>query len=686
MLFSSWLRNSKRSAHSARRSTHKSPRQRASFGPRLETLEDRVVLSATAIVQTNLVSDNTQFTPAQVQDPNLVNPWGLAASPTGDWWVANEGTGTSTLYDTSTSPASVNSLVVNIPANPSASLLAVPNSPTGTVYNTSGTGFDVSETVNGVTTKGSSAFLFATVDGTISGWSPSVDRTHAIVGATSSGAAYTGLAIATDSQGDTLLYAANFAGGIDVYNSNFQLVTTLAGSFTDPQLPSGYTPFNIQAINNQLYVEYAPVGKVLAGTAGAGDGAVDVYNADGQLQQRLLLPGNTHLNDPWAVAMAPSNFGGFSNDLLVGDFGNGHIEAFNPTNGDFVGELQNADGQPIAITHLWALAFGNGGAAGPTNTLYFTAGLTSHLAPSNNPFHGLFGSLQVAPAPGPSVEGNALWLVGGDHTNDQVDIEPVGSSNTGSTGIRVRGQLDGVDLNKLYNPAPSMIYLVGFNGNENIHEAKTLTISTNVNEGSGNDDIRLGSGDNTVVAGSGNDYVRLGNGNDAIALGNGNDNVQAGNGNNVVTAGNGNDNVRLGNGNNLVTLGNGNDNVRVGNGNNVVVAGSGNNNIRAGNGDNLIVGGLGGHNNIQAGNGNNILIDGSVSQSTAELLAVLEDWMSDIAAGDSAATIASDLGQSLTVDFNTQNANTLHAGSGLDWFWAAYADDHTNRKSTDLLN
>ncbi len=389
MLFSSWLRNGKRSAPAARRRRQTSPRQRASFRPRLEALEDRLVPS-TVIVQTNLVSDNTSVTPAQVQDPNLVNPWGLAASPTGDWWVANEGTGTSTLYNTSSSPVSVNPLVVNIPPNSTAS---AHGTPTGIVYNTSGTGFNVSE--NGKT--GSSVFLFDTVDGTISGWSPSVDSTNAIIGATNPGAIYTGLAMATDCHGDTLLYAANFAKGtIDVYDQNFHLVTTLPGNFTDSKLPADYHPFNIQAINNQLYVEYAPVDKVLAGAADAGDGAVDVYNADGQLQQRLIRPGDTHLNDPWAVVMAPANFGRFSNDLLVGDFGNGHIEAFNPHNGRFVGELKDASGQPIAITHLWGLAFGNGGAAGPTNTLYFTAGLTSHLAPSNAPFHGLFGSLTVA--------------------------------------------------------------------------------------------------------------------------------------------------------------------------------------------------------------------------------------------------------------------------------------------------
>jgi uncharacterized protein (TIGR03118 family) len=333
-------------------------------------------------VQTNLVSDDIHFTPAQVQDPNLVNPWGLAASPTGAWWVANEGTGTSTLYNTSNPTASVVPLVVNVP----------PAAPTGIVYNGGG-GFNVSE--NGTT--GSSVFVFATAAGTICGWNPGVDPTNGIVAVPSQGGLYLGLAIATNSHGDSRLYAADFLHNtIDVYDQNFQPVTSLPGNFTDSQLPGNYHAFNIQAINNRLYVEYAPADKVLAGTADPGDGAIDVYNADGQLQQRLVLPHDTHLNQPWAVAIASPNFGKFSNDLLVGEFGNGHISAFNPHNGRFVGELTDTNDQPIAIRHLWGLAFGNGGAAGPTNTLYFTAGLTSHLAPGNDPFHGLFGSLRVA--------------------------------------------------------------------------------------------------------------------------------------------------------------------------------------------------------------------------------------------------------------------------------------------------
>jgi Ca2+-binding RTX toxin-like protein len=178
----------------------------------------------------------------------------------------------------------------------------------------------------------------------------------------------------------------------------------------------------------------------------------------------------------------------------------------------------------------------------------------------------------------------------------------------------------------------------------------------------------------------------LGGGNNVVTLGGGNDNVQAGNGNNVITAGNGNDNVQVGGGNNTITLGGGNDNVQAGDGNNVIVTGGGNDNIHAGNGDNLIADG-GGHDNVQTGNGNNILIDGSVrlTQPGDTLAQVLSDWMGDIQAHDTAAEIAALIEPRLAVTYNTTNPNTLHAGTGFDWFWAAYAKDNVNKKPGDLV-
>src|SRR5687768_13194305 len=208
----------------------------------------------------------------------------------------------------------------------------------------SGTGFNVTDEEGNT---GPSVFLFNTADGTVSGWSPGVDLTNAIIGAVSPRAntIYLGLAIATDRVGETRLYAADFYNNvIDVYDTNFDLVTSLRGDFTDSKLPAGYHAFNIQAIDDQLYVAYAPAGDILAGTAGPGQGAVNVYKADGELKRRLIRPGNTHINQPWAIAKAPSDFGSFSDDLLVGNFGDGTISAFDPHSGRFDGQLADASG------------------------------------------------------------------------------------------------------------------------------------------------------------------------------------------------------------------------------------------------------------------------------------------------------------------------------------------------------
>jgi uncharacterized protein (TIGR03118 family) len=355
--------------------------------PRLEPLEDRLTLSAD-FVQTNLVSDIPGL--ARTYDPNLSNPWGLIASPPSQsnhpWWIANNNSGNSTLYNgQGQSFPSSNPLVVTVPSNPSEPANTV-GSPTGVVFNTSNTGFNVSE--NGKT--GSSVFIFDTEDGVISGWNPKVDVTHAIVEVNNPNADYTGLTIGTDSKGDTLIYAVdNWGGKIDVYNTAWQKVTTLPGTFTDPNLPTNYKPFNIQNINGKLYVEYEKIDPVTHQTITTpGSGSVDVFNTDGQFLHRLIKGG--HLDAPWGVALAPSDFGAFANDLLVGNFGDGHINAFDPTSGKWLGILKTSSGQPFEEDHLWALQFGNGGLAGSLNTLYFTAGIHDE----NN---GLFGSLQAVP-------------------------------------------------------------------------------------------------------------------------------------------------------------------------------------------------------------------------------------------------------------------------------------------------
>jgi uncharacterized protein (TIGR03118 family) len=352
---------------------------------RLESLDGRCLPAAPVFVQTNLVSDIAGM--AATQDPLLVNPWGVSFGGSSPFWVANNGTGTSTLYNGQGQPQPpgnnppLNPLQVTIPTAPGST--ATHGTPTGTVFNTAHTGFTVSETVNGVTKTGSSVFLFATLDGVIAGWSPGVDRTHAIVGTSVPGAVFTGLAIGTDAHGDTLLYAADHKNEtIDVFDQGFKLVTTLAGPFTDPHLPAGANPFNVQNIGGKLYVEYT------FPTGGNVQGAVDVFTTDGKVLPDHLIAGG-RLNAPWGVAIAPVGFGRFGNDLLVGNFGDGHINAFDPNNGKFRGTLRLPDGQAFEEDHLWTLTF-DSGSTGGANTLFFTAGI-------NNEKHGLFGSLQAVP-------------------------------------------------------------------------------------------------------------------------------------------------------------------------------------------------------------------------------------------------------------------------------------------------
>ena len=311
---------------------------------------------------------------------------------------------------------------------------------------------------------------------------------------------------------------------------------------------------------------------------------------------------------------------------------------------------------------------GNGTYTTPTGYVPKVAGTYQWMAgygsDSNNQSITSGSVPEVATGASAAFVGTTLYLVGGN-TADRVSIQHVGASNTGTTGIQVSGRLNGVSLNLVY-PAPAAIYFFGSGGNDRFSMENKLTIPAVVSEGNGNDALLLGQGNNSVTVGSGNDHV------------------QAGNGTNVLTAntGAGQAHVTLGNGNNTVTVSDsstGSAAIQVGNGNNLITAGTGTNTIVAGNGDNLIIGGLG-HDTIHAGKGRNILIDGSVSDSNAVLDQVLAEWVNGGAAA--AATIR---GQ-LQVTDNATNTNTLHAGSGLDWFWATDRKDHLNRKSTDLLN
>ncbi len=329
---------------------------------------------ASTFATRTLVADSG--TGAEHTDPRLVNAWGIAFNPAGFVWVANNGSASSTLYDGNGVPQS---LVVAIPPGS-----AGPSNPTGIVFN-SGAAFQVTQ--NGAT--GGSAFIFASENGTLAGWSPAVNRTNAVVAVDTGagGAVYKGLAIAAFS-GASYLYAADFRNGrIDVYDSTWQRVTLPGGSFSDPNLPAGYAPFGIQAIGGRIYVAYAQHAAGSADeTRGSGLGIVDVFDAGGALMKRLVTGGA--LNAPWGLAQAPANFGAASNMLLVANFGDGKINAYNVDTGAFAGTLTRAGGAAIVIDGLWGIAFGPGVNSQPTNTLFYTAG-------PGDETHGAYGRIDL---------------------------------------------------------------------------------------------------------------------------------------------------------------------------------------------------------------------------------------------------------------------------------------------------
>jgi len=326
-----------------------------------------------AFRQTNLVSDIPGMAP--LTDPNLVNPWGISASPASPMWVSDNNAGVTTLYNGAANPPIP--LVVTIPPPPGSAADAK-GTPTGTVF-------------NGTPDFNGDLFLFATEDGTIVGWKGTdgtLARNEKDRSKVGEGAVYKGLAIGNNGSANHL-YAANFRfGTVDVFDKHFNLVT-LSGSFSDSQIPAGFAPFNVQELGGRLYVTYAmQKPDKHDDLAGPGNGFVDVYDLNGHLLQRLVRHGK--LNSPWGLARAPENFGPFSGALLVGNFGDGHINAYSARTGRFIGTLRNKAGAPIQIDGLWGIRFGNGSGSGsalaPKNTLYFAAGIGDEQ-------HGLFGKI-----------------------------------------------------------------------------------------------------------------------------------------------------------------------------------------------------------------------------------------------------------------------------------------------------
>jgi uncharacterized protein (TIGR03118 family) len=357
------------------------------------TLPIVALLPSTAAAQggsyqeTKLVSDLSGV--ARFTDPNLVNSWGLAHSPSGPWRVADNGTGKVTSYLGDGTPLST---VITVPP-PAGSPAGTTAAPTGNVYNpvngSEPLDFDIH--ANGRT--GPAIFVFDTEDGTISAWNQQVDPTQAILVAdrskVGSGAVYKGLAYGRDSSGVDFLYAANFRfGTVEQFDNQFHLVR----SFTDPALANTcplpgqcYAPFGIRNQGGVLVVTFALQDAAKHDDVrGAGHGFVDLFDFDGHLQARFASQGP--LNSPWGLTFAPSDFGPFSGAFLVGNFGDGRINAFNSNNGAFLGPLRDRNGNPITINGLWGIAFGNDGQAGAHNQLFFASGL-------NDEANGLFGRI-----------------------------------------------------------------------------------------------------------------------------------------------------------------------------------------------------------------------------------------------------------------------------------------------------
>lgn len=296
--------------------------------------------------QTNLVSDISGM--AKFTDPHLVNPWGLSRSASSFWWVSDEGTGVSTLYN---GAGAVQSLVVTIPPATGTGH----GTPTGTVAL-------------------GSEFIFVTHDGTIQSWT---GGTKAVIKVKHSGAVYTGCTTAKNGTVQTI-YVANSTGGVEAYTTGFSRITLAPGAFQDSSIPAGYTPYGIQAVAGKIYVTFA-----VYPPPGPG-GFVDVFSPAGGLLLRLA---QGWFDEPWGIAQAPAGFGIFQHAVLVGNVGSGWIGAYNPTTGNFLGFLHNASKQKITIPGLWAIRFGGGNSnSGPTSSLYFAAGIDGYL-------HGLFGTI-----------------------------------------------------------------------------------------------------------------------------------------------------------------------------------------------------------------------------------------------------------------------------------------------------
>jgi uncharacterized protein (TIGR03118 family) len=340
------------------------------------------------------VTDDQTVNSAPVTDKYLKNPWGISHSGSSPFWVSDNATGVTTLYSVNPTTNATTKITLGMPPDQSGGVVIPPpgaGNPTGQVFNTAGTS---APRLNG------DNFLFVSEDGTISGWRGALGTQAEVLQTGDNANVYKGVTLDTTG-GHSYLLSANFrAGTIDVFKGDSN-APDLAGKFTDPNLPSGFAPFNIQVIGLRIYVTYAVQDAAKHDDVkGAGNGIVTAFDLQGNVLGRIGTMGS--LNSPWGLAIAPSSFKGFGGDLLVGNFGDGKINVFNPdpTTPGFLGQLAGSDGKPLAIDGLWGLIAGNDGSGGSSQSIYFTAG-------PNDEANGLLGVLQSVPEP----SAMALWLI-----------------------------------------------------------------------------------------------------------------------------------------------------------------------------------------------------------------------------------------------------------------------------------
>jgi uncharacterized protein (TIGR03118 family) len=477
-------------------------------------LDDRILPSTSYLAQ-DLIADQPGV--AAITDPTLVNGWGISLNPNGGvFWVSANGTGLSELYG-----GDVNGSPITQPFK----VVTPGGTPTGQVFN--GTPDFV---VSSGTAKAPAAFIFASESGAVTGWNPGVpppppSKVAQPAFQATDGAVYKGMTLA-QSGGNNYLYLADFHNNkIDVLDSSYKL-TQLDGSFTDPQLPHGFAPFNVAAIGGKLYVAYARQdADQHDDVAGRGNGFIDVFDTAGHFEQRLVSRGA--LNSPWGLVQAPADFGQFSNALLVGNFGDGRIHAYDASSGKFLGTLEESPGHPLVIDGLWGLAFGNGKTAGNTNSLYYAAGPDGEA-------HGLFGKI-TANAAGTSPVSATLTgsnlVINGSRDSDVVTVRLKHS------GQDVVVRADGQNIGEFNLADIGMIQFHGWAGNDVFVVDPRMDVMTFADGGAGNDVLIGGGGSNVELGGSGDDVLVGRAAGDFLIGGTGHDVLVGGSGGDILVGG-----------------------------------------------------------------------------------------------------------------------------------------------------